>query len=108
MTTDAAGSVDDQTTFDVGPFVDEVGAMVRAAGRRSLEWYRNLDRIENKKAMAGAEGFDPVTEADRAGGGGRPGRPGGGVDPPPPPRGGVGGGGGGAGRRAQHPHSRDP
>lgn len=40
--------------------------MVRTAGRLSLDWYRNLDRVENKHAMAGRDGFDPVTEADRA------------------------------------------
>lgn len=52
--------------FDVGPYVDEVAAMVRAAGMLSLQWYRDLDQIDNKKADAGLTGYDPVTEADRA------------------------------------------
>ena len=52
--------------FDVGPYVDEVAAMVRAAGQLSLQWYRSLDQIDNKKADAGLDGYDPVTEADRA------------------------------------------
>ncbi len=52
--------------FDIGPYVDEVAAMVRTAGQLSLRWYRDLDQIDNKKADAGLEGYDPVTEADRA------------------------------------------
>ncbi|MGI9595693.1 MAG: inositol monophosphatase family protein [Acidimicrobiales bacterium] len=48
--------------FDVADHLEAVGEMVRAAGSLSLDWYRRLDRIENKSAV----GFDPVTEADRA------------------------------------------
>jgi myo-inositol-1(or 4)-monophosphatase len=48
--------------FDIGPHVDAVTDMVRAASTRSLDWYRRLDRIDNKDA----DGFDPVTAADRA------------------------------------------
>ncbi|MEM7323215.1 MAG: inositol monophosphatase family protein [Actinomycetota bacterium] len=57
---------DGSNAFTIGPHVDEVAAMVRSAGRLSLDWYRNLDLIENKKEAAGAAGYDPVTEADRA------------------------------------------
>lgn len=54
------------TVFDVGPYVDEVAEMVRAAGLLSLQWYRDLDQVENKRIAEGLAGFDPVTEADRA------------------------------------------
>lgn len=49
-------------TFDVGPHLDDVADMVRAAASLSLGWYRQLDRVDNKATS----GFDPVTEADRA------------------------------------------
>jgi myo-inositol-1(or 4)-monophosphatase len=47
--------------FDVAPHLDEVVDLVRSAGDRSLRWYRSLQSIDNKVA----DGFDPVTEADR-------------------------------------------
>lgn len=56
----------DPNPFDITPWVDEVADLVQAAGRLSLQWYRNLDHIENKRETAGADGYDPVTEADRA------------------------------------------
>lgn len=54
-------------TFDIAAHLDEVANMVRAASMLSLDWYRRPDsrlggRIDNKAS----EGFDPVTEADRA------------------------------------------
>jgi len=51
-----------QLSFDVTPHLDAVTELVRRAGDRSLEWYRSLDQIDNKREV----GFDPVTEADRA------------------------------------------
>ena len=49
-------------SFAIGPHLDAVTDLVRRAGDRSLEWYRTVDRIDNKHDV----GFDPVTEADRA------------------------------------------
>ncbi|MEM7337860.1 MAG: inositol monophosphatase family protein [Actinomycetota bacterium] len=48
--------------FDVDRYRDDVTALVRVASRRSLEWFRQPVAVENKLS----EGFDPVTEADRA------------------------------------------
>lgn len=48
--------------FDIADHLDEVEEMVRASSVRSLEWYRRLERVDNKSV----DGFDPVTEADRA------------------------------------------
>ena len=48
--------------IDIDAHADAVTAAVRAASRRSLRWYRKTVAVENKEA----EGFDPVTEADRA------------------------------------------
>lgn len=43
--------------------LDRLTGAICDASQRSLEWYRNTETsIENKKS----EGFDPVTEADRA------------------------------------------
>ncbi len=50
------------STFDIGDHLDAVTDMVRASSELSLNWYRRLDRIDNKAEA----GFDPVTEADRA------------------------------------------
>jgi myo-inositol-1(or 4)-monophosphatase len=49
------------TTFDVEHHEPAVTALVRAASRRALDWYRRPITIDNK--LAG--GFDPVTAADR-------------------------------------------
>jgi histidinol phosphatase-like enzyme (inositol monophosphatase family) len=49
-------------TFSVDDHRDEISALVRAASRRALAWYRTPLPVENKRI----EGFDPVTEADRA------------------------------------------
>lgn len=52
--------------FDLAPHIDAVTEMVQAASRRSLEWYRRVEQIDNKWADRAEGGFDPVTEADRA------------------------------------------
>ncbi len=52
----------DSSAFEIEDHLDEVTGLVRAASDLSLQWYRVLDRIEDK----GITGFDPVTEADRA------------------------------------------
>jgi len=51
-----------ESSFAIGSHLDTVTELVRAAGDRSLEWYRTLERVDNKLEV----GFDPVTEADRA------------------------------------------
>ena len=48
--------------FDIVDHLDAITDLVRRAGDLSLRWYRNLDRVENKDT----DGFDPVTDADRA------------------------------------------
>lgn len=49
------------TDFDIDEHATDVTRFVRAASRRSLEWYRQGMEVDNK-----VEGsFDPVTEADR-------------------------------------------
>lgn len=48
--------------FDVDEHRDVVTTLVRAASRRSLDWFRQPMTIENKET----NGFDPVTAADRA------------------------------------------
>lgn len=48
--------------FTIAPHLDAVADIVRVASTRSLDWYRSVERIDNKSA----DGFDPVTEADRA------------------------------------------
>jgi len=48
--------------FDIDAHLDDLAGLVRRASDLSLRWYRSLDRIDNKES----EGFDPVTEADRA------------------------------------------
>ncbi|MEO1063431.1 MAG: inositol monophosphatase family protein [Actinomycetota bacterium] len=47
---------------DLDELVDELTPVIRAASRRSLEWFRRPIEVASKLA----EGFDPVTEADRA------------------------------------------
>lgn len=54
--------VEVEVDLDVAACLDEVTEMVRASSAGSLQWYRRLDRIDNKSTA----GFDPVTEADRA------------------------------------------
>lgn len=50
--------------------VTALAEVIRAAGRRSLHWYRAIShsQADNKRAVeaGGDGGFDPVTEADRA------------------------------------------
>lgn len=48
--------------FDIDHHATAVTTMVRAASRTSLDWYRQPIVVDNKLA----EGYDPVTEADRA------------------------------------------
>lgn len=48
--------------FDIDAHLDDVAGLVRRSSELSLRWYRSLDRVDNKKV----DGFDPVTEADRA------------------------------------------
>ena len=61
--TDDVGAVAEaEVDLDVAACLDEVTEMVRASSAGSLQWYRRLDRIDNKSTA----GFDPVTEADRA------------------------------------------
>ncbi|MDH3678510.1 MAG: hypothetical protein OEV40_01045 [Acidimicrobiia bacterium] len=50
------------TTFDIDAHAAAVTSLVRKASRRSLAWYRTAMTVDNKLA----EGYDPVTEADRA------------------------------------------
>lgn len=50
------------TIFDVDAHESAVTSLVRRASRRSLDWYRRPLAIENKAD----DGYDPVTEADRA------------------------------------------
>ena len=50
------------TRFEIDAHIDDVTGLVRRASDLSLQWYRSLDRIDNKEIV----GFDPVTEADRA------------------------------------------
>ncbi len=59
----SVGGGDPVTGFDIGPHVDEVTAIVRSASRRSLQWYRQPSLTVDNKLE---QGFDPVTEADRA------------------------------------------
>lgn len=49
-------------SFDLSRHLDDVTDLVRRSGDLALAWYRSLERVENKRA----EGFDPVTDADRA------------------------------------------
>lgn len=62
-------------TFDIDEHAAAVTRLVRTASRRSLDWYRTALNVENKLAKgqrlggapsAGSDGYDPVTEADRA------------------------------------------
>ena len=49
--------------FDIEQHRDDITGLVRAASRRSLQWFRHPLNVENK----GTGGtFDPVTVADRA------------------------------------------
>ena len=48
--------------FAIDDHAGAVTTMVRAASRASLEWYRRPIAVDNKLA----DGYDPVTEADRA------------------------------------------
>ncbi len=56
------GDIGGGRAFDITKHTSTVTRMVRTASRRSLEWYRRSITIENKEA----DGFDPVTAADRA------------------------------------------
>lgn len=47
---------------DVDALVAELTPVIRAASRRSLDWFRRPIEVTSKLA----DGFDPVTEADRA------------------------------------------
>jgi histidinol phosphatase-like enzyme (inositol monophosphatase family) len=49
-------------SFSIDEHRDEVTALVRGASRRALAWYRQPMVVDDKPG----EGFDPVTEADRA------------------------------------------
>ncbi len=59
---DPGAGLDPAPDLAVAACLDEVAEMVRASSMHSLQWYRRLDRIDNKSVA----GFDPVTEADRA------------------------------------------
>jgi histidinol phosphatase-like enzyme (inositol monophosphatase family) len=48
--------------FDLDAREPEITELVRTASRRALRWYRTGHEVENKLV----DGFDPVTEADRA------------------------------------------
>ncbi|MEM9564388.1 MAG: inositol monophosphatase family protein [Actinomycetota bacterium] len=50
------------TPFDLADHLDDVTDLVRTAGDLALDWYRTGHHVDNKRS----EGFDPVTEADRA------------------------------------------
>ncbi|MFV0258422.1 MAG: inositol monophosphatase family protein [Acidimicrobiales bacterium] len=48
--------------FDIEPHVEDITRLVESCSRRALDWYRRPMRVDNKHR----DGFDPVTEADRA------------------------------------------
>lgn len=49
------------TDFNIDTHAAAVTTLVRNASRRSLAWYRRTIEVDNKLA----DGYDPVTEADR-------------------------------------------
>ncbi len=49
-------------SFSIDDHRDDITTLVRTASRGSLDWYRQPLAVENKLD----QGFDPVTEADRA------------------------------------------
>lgn len=57
-------------TFDIGPHVEEITALVRSTSALSLDWFRQPLTVENKGTGEHTDSqvhrFDPVTAADRA------------------------------------------